>query len=328
MDNLNDDLKSGQLKPVYLLYGEEEYLKEQYRDRLKAAVIPADDTVNFACFEGKDTEPGAIIDLAETMPFFADRRLILVEDSGFFKTAAPELADYIRHMPDTACLVFVESEVDKRGKLYKAVNETGRVVECARQDEKTLLYWIAGQVQKEHKKIRESTARYLLEKVGTDMENLAQELQKLFAYALDETEITVADIDAVCTGQVTNKIFDMVEAVAKKQQNKALAYYEDLLALKEPPMRILFLLTRQYRQLLQVKEMMKEGYDRTQIAKSVGVPSFAAGKYMDQCRQYSNRQIREILEDAAELEEAVKTGRLGDRMSVELFIVKYSTTAA
>ncbi len=328
MGSLSEDLKNGQIESVYLLYGEEDYLKEQYRDRIRDAVLPADDTVNYACYEGENADPAAIIDLAETMPFFADRRLILVEDSGFFKKAEPELADYINTMPETACLVFVESDVDKRGKLYKAVKDKGRIVECKPQDEQTLLYWIAAQVKKEHKKIRESTARYLLEKVGTDMETLSGELQKLFAYTLDETEITAADIDAICTAQVTNRIFDMVDAVAKKQQKQALAYYEDLLALKEPPMRILFLLTRQYRQLLQVKDLMKQGHDRARIAKSVGVPSFAAGKYMDLCRQYSEEQLRSILEDAAELEESVKTGRMEDRMSVEIFIVKYSTAAA
>ncbi len=328
MGNLNEDLKSGQFKTVYLLYGDEDYLKEQYRDRLKTALLGPDDTMNFSRFEGDDADAAQIMDLADTMPFFADRRMILVEDSGFFKKASPELADYIRDMPQTACLVFVESEVDKRGKLFKEVDKKGGAVECKRQDEETLLYWIAAQVKKEHKKIRKSTAQYLLEKVGTDMENLSRELQKVFAYALDETEITTADIDAVCTGQLTNKIFDMVDAVAKKQQKQALAYYEDLLALKEPPMRILYLLTRQYRQLLMTRDLMSQGKSKAEIAKSLKVPVFAAAKDMDQCRLYSKRQLRLILEDAAQMEEAVKTGRMEDRMSVELFIVKYSTAAA
>ena len=81
--------------------------------------------------------------------FFADRRLIVIENSGFFKNASPELADYIKTMPDTACFLFVENEADKRGKMYKAVKSKGRVVEMARQDEKTLLYWVAGNVKKE-----------------------------------------------------------------------------------------------------------------------------------------------------------------------------------
>ena len=214
MKSLNEDIKSGQFKKVYLLYGEESYLKKQYKDRMTKAMIPDGDTINYAYFEGKGIRPGELIDLAETMPFFAERRLIVVENSGFFKNAVPELADYIREMPDTACFLFIESEVDKRGKLFKAVKDRGRIVEMGRQDEKTLLYWIAGNVKREGRQIKESAARYLVSKTGTDMENLEKELEKLFSYTLGSSEITAQDIDAVCTTQISNKIFDMVEAVA------------------------------------------------------------------------------------------------------------------
>ena len=151
MKSLNEDIKTGQFKPAYLLYGEEAYLKKQYKDKLTKAMLPESDTVNYAYYEGKGTNPAELIDLAETMPFFADRRLIVVENSGFFKNATPELADYIKNMPETACFIFVESEVDKRGKMYKAVKDKGRAVEMGRQDEKTLLYWLAGMVKKGRK---------------------------------------------------------------------------------------------------------------------------------------------------------------------------------
>ena len=263
-------------------------------------------------------------DLAETMPFFADRRLIVIENSGFFKNASPELADYIKTMPDTACFLFVENEADKRGKMYKAVKSKGRVVEMARQDEKTLLYWVAGNVKKEGYKIKEQTARYLLSTTGTDMENLEKELEKLFCYCMGKEEIEVRDIEAICTTQITNKIFEMVEAVAVRNQKKALDYYYDLLALKEPPMRILYLLTRQFKLLLEVKDLAGKRYDKAAIAKTVGLHPFVAGKYMQQCRTFEKKELRSILEDAVDTEELVKTGRLNDVMSVELFIVKYS----
>lgn len=85
MKSLNEDIKNGQWKPVYLLYGEEAYLKKQYKDRMTKAILPDGDTVNYAYYEGKGINPGELIDLAETMPFFAERRLIVVENSGFFK---------------------------------------------------------------------------------------------------------------------------------------------------------------------------------------------------------------------------------------------------
>lgn len=324
MKSINEDIKTGNFRQVYLLYGDEAYLKKLYRDKLKKAILPDGDTMNYAYYEGKGTNPSELIDLAETMPFFADRRLIIVENSGFFKTATPELADYIKGMPETACFVFVEQEVDKRGKLYKAVKDKGRVTELGKQDEKTLLVWIAGMVKREGRQIKESTARYLLSKVGTDMQNLEKEMEKIFSYTMGESEITAEAIDEICTTQVTNKIFDMVESVATKQQKKALDYYYDLLALKEPPMRILYLLTRQFKLLLEVKALLAKGYDKSTIAKEAGLHPFVAGKYMKQCRSFSEKTLRDIMEYSAQTEEMVKTGRLNDRMSVELFIVKYS----
>ncbi|BDF34818.1 DNA polymerase III subunit delta [Lachnospiraceae bacterium] len=324
MKSLNEDIRTGQLKQVYLLYGEEAYLKKQYKDKLTRAMLPDGDTVNYAYYEGKGIHISELIDLAETMPFFAERRLIVVENSGFFKNAAPELADYIKAMPDTACFLFVESETDKRSRMFKAVKDKGRAVEMGRQDEKTLILWVGGSVKKEGKQIKESTVRYLISKTGTDMENLDRELEKLFCYAIDRSEITAADIDAVCTTQITNKIFDMVEAVAAKQQKKALDYYYDLLALKEPPMRILYLLSRQFKLLYEVKDLLRRGFDKAQVAKTAGLHPFVAGKYINQCRTFAGHELKSIMEDAADTEEMVKTGRLNDVMSVELFIVKYS----
>lgn len=324
MKGLNEDIKTGNLKSVYLLYGEEAYLKKQYKDRLTKAALPEDDRMNYAYYEGKGINPAELIDLAETMPFFAERRLIVAENSGFFKNAVPELADYIKVMPETACFLFIENEVDKRGRMYKAVKDKGRITELKRQDEKTLLYWIAGNVKREGKQIKESAAKYLISTAGDDMEKLTHELEKLFSYTLGRTEITAEDIDAVCTVQITNQIFDMVEAVAAKRQKKALDHYYDLLALKEPPMRILYLLSRQFRLLLHVKELREKGCDKGMIAKAAGLHPFVAGKYMQQSRSFSKEELRAIMEDAADIEEMVKTGRLSDRMSVELFIVKYS----
>ena len=325
MKSLNEDIKTGNFKPVYLLYGEEAYLKKQYRDRITKAIFPDGNTVNYAYYEGKGINPGELIDLAETMPFFAKRRLIVVENSGFLKNATPDLADYIKTMPDTACFLFVENEADKRGKMYKAVKSKGRVVEMARQDEKTLLYWVAGNVKKEGYEIKEQTARYLLSTTGTDMENLEKELEKLFCYCMGKEEIEISDIEAICTTQITNKIFDMVEAVAMKNQKKALDYYYDLLALKEPPMRILYLITRQFNLLMQVKELSEEGYSAKTISERLKMAGFIVRKCLRQAESFSLKTLKEALQDCVRMEEAVKTGRMNDVMSVELLLVKYSS---
>ena len=94
MQIINEDIKSGQFKPVYLLFGEEAFLKQSYKKKLKEA-IAGDDTLNFIYFEGKGLDVKELISLSDTMPFFSEKRLILVEDSGFFKSASEELAEYL-----------------------------------------------------------------------------------------------------------------------------------------------------------------------------------------------------------------------------------------
>ena len=324
MKSLNEDLKSGQLNNVYLLYGEEAYLKKQYRDKLRNAMISPDDNMNYAYYEGKGINVKEVIDLAETLPFFADRRVIVMENTGFFKTSSEELAEYIKELPESTAIIFVEAEIDKRGKLYKAVQKKGRAVELGRQDESTLLRWIAGSVKRENKQISENTIRHFIAKIGTDMENIQKELEKLFCYTLDKDAITVEDVEAICTTQITNQIFDMVNAVADKKQRQALDYYYDLITLKEPPMRILFLLARQFKLLLEVKELDKYGLGRKEIAEKTGLNPFVVGKYQTQAKAFSVKELRTIIEDSVDTEEAVKTGKLSDMLGVELFIMKYS----
>ena len=165
---------------------------------------------------------------------------------------------------------------------------------------------------------------YLITKTGTDMGNIRMELEKLICYTQGRDIVSAVDIDAVCTTQTTNKIFDMVRAVTEKNQKKALDLYYDLLTLKEPPMRILFLLAKQFRQLLLTKKMMNEDTSLNEIASRLGIPSFAVRNIAACARSYTAEELEKAVEDFVDAEEAVKTGRLGDVMSVELLIVKYS----
>ena len=325
MKNIQADIKSGNFKQAYLLYGEEAYLKQQYKHNLVKALNPDGDTMNFSHYEGKGVDVKQLIDLCETMPFFADRRVILLEDTGFFKNKSEELADYMKELPDYLCMVFVESEVDKRNRMYKAVKACGTIAEFARQDEKTLMRWAAGILGKAGKKITQRDMELLLTKTGTDMGNLRMELEKLICYTEGRDVVTAEDIEEICTTQTTNRIFDMVRAVTEKNQKRALDLYYDLLTLKEPPMRILFLLAKQYRQLLQVKQFAEAGLAQPEMASKLGVPSFAVRNIASCARAYTISELEQAVKDFVDAEESVKTGRLEDKLSVELLIIKYSS---
>ena len=321
MQRINDDIKQGNLRQIYLLYGEERYLRRQYTERLKKALCGEGDQMNTHFYEGKDVPVGEIIDLAETLPFLSRRRVIFIKNSGLFKSGGEKMAEYLNSPSETAYFVFTESEVDKRSKLYKLIQSRGYAAEFSVQDEKTLKLWVAGIVSREDKKIAESALQLFLSKAGTDMENIQMELEKLICYCMSRDVVTDADVEAVCTNRISNHIFDMINAIADGQTRKALDLYYDLLALKEPPMRILFLIARQCNLLLQAKELKARGYDNKAIGTKIGVPPFIAGKYTSQAARFKTSVLKNAVYQCVETEEAVKTGRINDRMSVELLIV-------
>lgn len=328
---INEDLKTGKYKSVYLLYGPEGYLVRRYRDKLLSAFCGGsnkkalEDDMNFTAFMGKDFTTEQIIDLAETLPFFSERRVILIEDSGLFQKDGDKLAEYLPGKPETTVFLFVESGADKRSKLYKAVTSVGHAAEFRVQDEDTLKRWIVSLVRKENKQITVRAVESLLERTASDMELLSQELEKLFCYAQDKEAIDLPDVEAVCTTVIGNHIFDMISAMANKNQAEALRLYYELLALREPPMRILYLIGRQFSQLLTIKDLRNRGYDKRKIADKTELKPFIVDKYLVQAGKFSVSMLKSAIEDCVEFDEAVKTGKMTDRLCVEVLLVKYSS---
>lgn len=323
MKNIKEHIRLGQFKPVYLLYGTENYLKRLYRDKLKTAIISEGDEMNFSYFEGKGIDTVKIREAAETLPFFSDKRLIVIENSGLFKNQN-DLADYLKQIPETTHIIFVESEVDKRSRLYKAVKDCGTISEMNAMDEANLKIWIASLLKSEQKKITEESIHYLLGKTGTDMDNIGNEVEKLISYTGDREVVTSQDIEEVCTSQISGKIFLMVEAIGNRRQKQALDLYYDLLALKEKPMSIMFLISRQFNILMQVKSLLTLGFNNNAISEKTGLMSFTIGKYVSQCKNFTDRTLKDALTSCIDTEELVKTGRMQDIIAVELIIVKFS----
>lgn len=321
MKSILADVSNKEFKQTYLLYGEEAYLRHQYRDKLKVALLDGTDEMNYHHYDGKEVMIGAIIDQAETMPFFADRRVIIIENSGLFKQGGEALAEYIQNPAQTVFFIFVESEIDKRSKLFKTVRDQGRAVEFAIQETDVLTRWIHSLAQKEGKRIQAEAVAQLLERTGADMENIRREFEKLICYRIGETDLVKEDVEAVCTVRITNRIFEMVEAISEKNKEKTMKLYHDLMELREPPMRVLFLITRQFNILLQVKDLLNKGYGPDQIAKKVGVPPYFVQKYQRQSSRFTKEALKKALEECIAMDEGVKKGLQSDRLGLELLII-------
>lgn len=320
MKRILEDINSGNFRTVYVLYGQEIYLQKQYRDKLMNALVGDGDSMNVWHVHGKDYSIPQLIDFAETMPFLAERRVIILEGTGVLKSGGEALAEYFTAPCDTTTWILVETECDKRSKLFKAADKAGLCIEFGVQDETTLKRWILGILKKENKQITQATLELFLEKAGTDMNVIRMELEKLLCYTLNKNVIESADVEAVCITRITGHIFDMVDAIGVRDQQKALNLYNELQALREPPIRILFLIGRHMNILLQIKDLKKRGFDNKAMAPKVGVPPFTVGKYIKQAGMYKTSQLKLVLERCIQADEAIKNGTLQDKLSVELLI--------
>ncbi len=323
MKAIKEHIKSGSFKPFYLLYGSESYLIKLYRDKLKDAILGGSDSMNYSRFEGKDINLKEVNDLAQTLPFFSERRLIIIEQSGLFK-AQSDLAELLSEVPESTVIIFVEQDVDKRNKAYKLINDRGTVSEMKGLDEKNLRMFIVSLLEPSGKKITQNVADYLLDKTGVDMENIRNEVEKLISYTSGRDMITIEDVDAVVITQITGKIFQMMDAIGSRQQDKALTLYYDLLSVREKPSNILYLIMRHFNILLQVKDLAANGFAAAAITEKTGVPPFATGRYINQSKNFTMKQLYEALKMSADTDEQIKTGRINEKIGVELLIIRFS----
>lgn len=322
MKEIKKQIKDRAFHKVYLLTGDEPYLILQAKHMLTNAMIKEGDTMNYAAFTDGKVDMNTLQEFAFTYPFFSEKRLLLLDGTGILKTGKDEFVSIMENMPETTCIIICESEIDKRSKVYKWIKKNGYVAEFLKknQTEKVLLRWIAALLGKEKKQIRENNARYFLQKTGDDMFQIKNETDKLIAYVGEREEITQADIEAIASGEVQDKIFDLVDAIARGNKAAALAYYDDLIILKEPPMHILFLIVRQYRILHIIANMRGLRKPDDAIAKAAGIPRFAIRKNEQQLRGYGEKSLEKYIEKCIQTEEEIKTGRIGDQIGVETLI--------
>lgn len=324
MRRILEDIKTGNYSHIYLLCGTEDYLRNQYRNKLKVALLGDGDQMNLSVYEGAGVNPIEVIDMAQTMPFLSERRVLVLENTGLCKGSADALAEYMKEIPEFTYFVFDEKDVDKRSKLYKAIKSYGHIAEFGQQDEGTLRKWIDGRVKKEGKQMDMSTISFFLQRTGTDMENIEKELEKLICFTMKKDTITIPDVEEITTKRLENRVFDMISYLSQKKQKETLQLYYDLLALREAPMKILALMARQFNMLLQIKTLKDKGFPQKTVAEKMKIQPFIVGKYWAQCSLFTNEELKSALTACVQTDEDVKTGKITDKIGVELLLIKYS----
>ena len=332
-------LKAGETEPVYVFAGKEAYLREDALARLRKRLVP-EELSDFNCTELTNPAVQDIISCAETLPMLADRRLVIVREfaplSGGDKKGrtadqtkgegpdgeSEALLQYLPKAPDTACIVFLAGEtLDKRKKLGKTMAALPGFVSFDPPDDAELVRFLAKIAERAGLSIDRTAAERLIFFSGRDLSALSREMEKLIAYAGNEGRILPEHVYAVATRTPEARVFDMIDAAALGDRQKALDHYSDLLALKQPPMRSLYLTAQQYNRMLAAKELLAEGNAPPQIAQKLGIKPYAAKKLTGMAGRFSRSDLLKAVRTCVRLEEAVKTGNMNDRLSVEMILL-------
>lgn len=331
MKEILEDIKNKNFKNIYLFYGEENYLKNYYEDKLKKSIIDeVFSMMNIDEFDGKNVNVQSIIDSANTSPFLSERRLILVKSSGLFITGkkyeTDKFTDFICNIPSTTIILFIEQSVDKRNKLYKALNRVGSTIEFKIPKETEIINWVMGLFSKNNMFISKACATKFIQTVPYNMETMVLEINKLVNYKGENNEITEKDIEFICTKSLDTKIFELVKAVGERNLEKSLDIYSNLLIMKEQPLMILAMVTRQFRLILRCKALSSKGASVNEIATTLELRSFVVTECIKQGKNFKYDTLLKALNECLEMDINIKNGKLNDKLAVEIFIIKYTNS--
>lgn len=316
--SIKNHLNQEELKHVYLFYGPENYLKDLYTERIRKRL----DCDRMNCyFFGPEADPKEIGALCASVSMFGERKLAVISGSGFFKAAGDPSFLENAEAGDTY-LVFKEEEADKRNKFYKKTCELGIVFHCKRQAPGEIKKVLAHAVKTAGRAVGDDVLQYMIEGIGDDISKLMSEVEKLILYVPEGAEIEKKHVDALCSMRFGARLFDLNDAVAAGDTNRSYFILRSLLEEKEPPVKIIAILSKMWSQLYSARLLADSGAKTSEIAALLGIKDFAAGKLARQAAHMELQEIKDKIELCEEMDLSIKSGRIKDTTALEILTVR------
>lgn len=314
------------IQGCYLLLGEDSWSKGQYIEKVKKEVlVSGNEMMNFFEAQDKEVVVSQIQDAMDTLPFFAEQKLILLKETGLFKPGKKEETEkfeaLVHQLPDYVVLLIDEKEVDKRSKLFKTIKSKANIVEFNFPGETVVSQFLKQQCKEKNLKIEEGTLSYFIQKMPEDMAYILGEWDKLTSY-VETGFITREAIDAICIFSLETRVFEMVKNIVNHEVNAALEIYSRMIQSKESPIGILVLIARQFRMMYQVKYLLANRSPLKEIAAQIKLPFFVVKEIGQQVQGYSFKQLEDILEACLHTDEMIKSGKMESSQCVEMLIMK------
>jgi DNA polymerase-3 subunit delta len=307
---------------VYLLLGNDEERKARGVQRLRRGR-------QVEVYDASETGPEPVVSACNSYSLFGEGPFVLVKNLDAWNAAQKAvIVDYLENPSPEADLVLLGEKLGAREKLLASVKRSGEVHDLEQPTGKALVRWLVGHAKRLGLDLPEDVARSLIERCSGDKQRLATETEKLALY-VSGRPATVEDVEALCPPDVQSNIFAFVDALAAGDQGKSLKLLEDLIETGEPPLRVTYMVRRQFRLVAQARALFERGDSQKEVAKEIKVPPFVARKLEEQARRLNEEDLERALALVLDLERGLKGGSdLGDQLQVELAVLKLSGTPA
>lgn len=331
---IHKKVKKGQIAPLYLLYGQEEFLIEELLNQIVNAVLSSEEKeFNLSVFDMYEEAIETAIEDAETLPFIGEKRVVIIKDPVFLTGQKEKskvdhnlarLEQYLESPSPDTIVIFTGNydKLDERKKIVKLLKKNGETFHASLMDEKAISAWVRSRVTVENKEIDDGSIHLLLQLVGPKLMLLSNEIDKLMVYVGEDRVIDQTVIKNLVPRTLEQNVFSLIDRIVKRNTEEALLFFYDLLEQKEEPIKILSLLATQFRLIYQVKELYKRGYGQNQTAGYLKVHPFRVKLAGEQANGFTEEELQNIMNHLADIDYKMKTGKMDKKLLLELFILQ------
>ena len=305
---------------VYLLYGTKDFEIEEEIKKLSKDI----DEMNISKYDLNNDMLSLALEDAKTMSLFGDKKIVIVDNANMFTGSTSKDSDlieeYLNHINENTTLILIvhNDKLDTRKKITKLIKKVGKVQEFIGELDATSL---VRRLFKNYN-IDYKTIQLFIDRVGNNTLIIQNEINKIKIYKGNDRNITEEDILNLTTKLIEIDIFKLIDYIVRKNKEKALELYYEMLKMNEEPIKIVVILANQFRIMYQSKELLKKGYSEKDIASILKIHPYRVKLAIQNSRNYSSKTLLEYLNNLADIDIGIKTGKLNKNLALELFILK------
>lgn len=318
---------------IITIYGEVPELIDKKTNELTQQYLQTDkDDFNFASFNLNETEISVCIEEAMTLPFFSDEKAVVIKNAYVFTGEKgskdvthnlEQLQEFIEKFDGPSLVIFevYNQKLDERKKLVKTLKKHSKLIKIEQMSEEELKNWIKTSLNEQYKDIKQDALNLFIDLTGINFNLVKQELDKIILYLGDRPTITKQDVETIVNRSLEQNVFLLTDYIQQDKKPEAVNLVNDLITMKEEPIKLLALIASNFRLYYQCKILAKKGYSQQQIAKTVSVHPFRVKLALRASRQYDLRHLMQIMNACAETDYKLKSSYMDKQLILELFIL-------